>query len=426
VEAENPVQQAANLPALRTQIYRKTLRHFFKPVDDLLFKDGAITEVLINGPSTIYYEKKGKLHLAPECKFENAEVLMAAVRNLAEYVNRRIDNVHLSMDARLPEPERFRVHVLIPPASRQGVCVSIRKFTRRELAGKSDDKRECPGCAVCKPAPPEQNQEPEYGTLPWYVEQGALSAEAREYLELMVEAQRNIIVSGGTSSGKTTLLNALSEAIPEQERIIVIEDSSELELRKPHTLYLEACPPQPDGKGGKTIRELFVDSLRMRPDRIVVGEVRRGEALDMIQSMLSGHDGALSTVHASAPRMALVRLETLCLMSDAKLPVYVARMQVGSAMHVVVQVQRFGDGQRRVRVISEVLGLRTAGQEQQYRLRDIFRFEQTGYDGERMRGELKRVLAPGKASRFAQDVRDLIINPREKIRHTATLWEPSN
>src|SRR5262249_46692738 len=163
---------------------------------------------------------------------------------------------------------------------------------------------------------------------------GSLSAEAAEFLALAVQLHRNLVIAGGTGTGKTSLLNALSAAIPADERIIVIEDSSELQLRQPHTLYLEAQPPRPDGRAHGSMRDLFVDSLRMRPDRIVVGEVRRGEALDLIQSMISGHAGALTTVHASTPRDALIRLETLSLMSDVSLPVYVARAQVASALHV--------------------------------------------------------------------------------------------
>src|SRR5262249_27162948 len=268
-------------------------------------------------------------------------------------------------------PERFRVHVIVPPTSRQGPCVSIRKFRRANT------------------------------TIDWLIEQGSFDETAAEYLRLMVKAHRNLIVSGGTSSGKTSLLNALSEAIPEHERIIVIEDSSELQLQKPHTLYLEACPPRPDGKGAVTIRDLFVDSLRMRPDRIVVGEVRRGEALDMIQSMLSGHDGALSTVHASSPFLALVRLETLCLMNDAHLPAYRARMQVGSAIQLVVQVARFGDGQRRVRTISEVDGL---DEREKYRLRPLFEFRRHGQGPDR---RIAGTLEPtGQASLFAAEVRE--------------------
>jgi pilus assembly protein CpaF len=350
----------------RAEVYGKTLRYFFAPVADLLYEDESVTEVLINGPSRIYCERNGRLEKV-ERRFEDEEFLMAAVRNLAEYVRRRIDEDHHSMDARLPEPERFRVHVIIPPTSRQGVCVSIRKFSRNKT------------------------------TLPWLVERKTLTETACEYLSLLVKGHTNLIVSGGTGSGKTSLLNALSAAIPAHERIIVIEDSSELRLDQPHTLYLEARPPGPKGQGAVTIRDLFVDSLRMRPDRILVGEVRRGEALDLVQSMLSGHDGSLSTVHAGTPLLALVRLETLCLMNEVGLPVYVARTQVASAIQALVQLSRMSDGTRRVLTISEVLGL---DRNEKYRLRTIFRFIREGTDADgRIRGELRPT---GRRSRFAR------------------------
>lgn len=324
----------------RADVYRSTIRYFFAPVADLLYEDESVTEVLINGPDQIYCERRGKLEKVPR-RFADEHVLLAAVRNLAEYMDRRLDEHHHSMDARLPEPEKFRVHVIIPPASRQGVCVSIRKFKRSDT------------------------------TLKWLVSNQSVSEAAAEYLERMVKSHRNVVVSGGTGSGKTSLLNALSAAIPDHERVVVIEDSSELRLNQEHTVYLEARPAGPDGKGAVTIRDLFVDSLRMRPDRILVGEVRRGEALDLIQSMLSGHDGSLTTVHASSPQLALVRLETLCLMNDVGLPVYVARTQVASAVHVIAQVARLADGSRKVVAISELRGL---GKGQRYRMRPVFQY----------------------------------------------------
>jgi pilus assembly protein CpaF len=355
---------------MRSEIYGKTLRFFLAPVADLLYEDESVTEVLINGPTNIYCERGGRLERV-ERSFADEQVLMAAVRNLAEYVHRRIDDEHHSMDARLPEPDRFRVHVIIPPVSRQGPCISIRKFRRSNTS------------------------------LEWLIEKGALDEDTAAYLRLMVRAHRNLIVSGGTGAGKTSLLNALSAALEPRERILVIEDSSELQLQQPHVLYLEARPPKPDGKGGVTIRDLFVDSLRMRPDRIIVGEVRRGEALDMIQSMLTGHDGAMSTVHASNPLLALVRLETLCLMSDTHLPVYVARAQVASAIQVIVQVNRFADGSRRISAVSEVEGL---DDNEKYRVRDLYRFQVEGRDADgRIHG---RLHATGRRSRFSRLVRE--------------------
>jgi pilus assembly protein CpaF len=320
----------------RADVFRATLRYFFAPVADLLYDDESVSEVVINGPDQIYCERAGRLERV-ERRFASEHVLLAGVRNLAQYVDRPLDDNHHRLEARLPAPEQFRVHVVLPPASRQGVCVSIRKFRRAPL------------------------------TLAHLVETGSLSPMAAEYLTLMVQSHRNVIVAGGTGSGKTSLLNALSAVISERERIIVIEDASELRLQQPHTVYLEARPAA-DGKA-VTIRDLFVDSLRMRPDRILVGEVRRGEALDLVQSMLSGHDGALSTVHASSPMLALVRLETLCLMSDVALPVYVARTQVASAVQVIVQIARCADGARRVVAIAEVNGLDKG---ERYRVRTLF------------------------------------------------------
>jgi pilus assembly protein CpaF len=364
---------------LREQIYQKTLRHFFQPVEDLLFEKPEVTEVLINGPDRIYCESGGKLHLTNR-RFDSEESLEMAVRNLAEYVGRRLDENNHSMDARLPPPEGFRVHAIIPPASRAGICLSIRKF------GKKNET-----------------------TLDWLVGNGSLTPEVAEYLRLMVACHRNIVVSGGTGSGKTSLLNALSFAIDERERIVVIEDSSELRLAQEHTVYLEAKQPGPDGKGGVTIRNLFVDSLRMRPDRIIVGEVRRGEALDLIQSMLSGHDGALTTVHASNPLLALVRLETLCLMSDVALPVYVARAQVAHAIQVVVQIARMKDGSRRVTGISEGAGLAKG---ERYRMRKIFELK-PGSQGQQL-------AWTGKISRFSADVLDQTKSSDREL--SAAVW----
>jgi pilus assembly protein CpaF len=371
----------------RAAVYRATLRHFFAPVADLLYDDESVTEVLINGPDRIYFERNGRLH-ATDRRFESAAALDAAVRNLAEYVHRRLDDRHHSMDARLPEPEKFRVHAVIPPASRQGVCVSIRKFFRANT------------------------------TLDWLIDGGSLTPEAAEYLGVMVKAKRNLIVSGGTGSGKTSLLNALSATIPADERIVVIEDTAELRLLQPHAVYLEARPADPKGHGAVTIRDLFVDSLRMRPDRIIVGEVRRGEALDLVQSMLSGHDGALGTVHASSPAHALSRLETLCLMNDVGLPVHVARAQVADAIHVVVQVARLADNTRRVVQIAEVAGM---GKKQPYRVRPVYDFRIAGRDADgRVLGGLEWT---GRPSRYRRDV-EMSGPASAAVQQTARLFTP--
>jgi pilus assembly protein CpaF len=338
------------------------------PIQPLL-DDPTVSEVLINGHDTIYFERGGKLHRS-DMAFPDDASLMAAVRNIAEYVNRVIDEDHHSMDARLPDGSR--VHVIIPPSSRGGTHVSIRKFQKSTL------------------------------NLESLVERGSLTEEAAEFLRIVVIIHKNTIISGGTGTGKTSMLNALSASIPEHERIVVIEDSSELQLHQPHTVYLEAQPPRPDGGGAVYIRDLFVDSLRMRPDRIVVGEVRRGEALDMIQSMLSGHAGALTTAHANTPVDAMIRLETMCLMSGMELPVHVARRQVASAVHVVIQLRRYDDGSRRVQSISEILGLDESGM---YRVQPLYEFRARGRDAD---GRLLGRLEPtGGVASFAAEPYEL-------------------
>lgn len=329
------------------QIYEVTTRRFLAPIQSLL-DDPTVSEIMVNGPRSIYFERQGKIHRS-ECKFADEQSLLAAARNIAEFVNRRVDVDHHSLDGRLPDGSR--VHIIIPPASRVGVCLTIRRFQKSTFQLSS------------------------------LVERGSMSPEAMEFLQLAVLLHKSILISGGTGSGKTSLLNALSASIPETERIIVIEDTSELQLSQHHTVYLEAQPARPDGGGGVTIRDLFVDSLRMRPDRIVVGEVRRGEALDLVQSMISGHTGALATVHANSPRESAVRLETLCLMSDVSLPVHVARMQTASALQLVVQIARLSDGSRRLQAISECLGLDA---QNNYIFRELYRFQARGRNAEGM------------------------------------------
>jgi len=345
-------------------IYAVTTEHFLGPVGHLL-ADDSVSEVLINGHDRVFFERKGTLQLA-DVRFANEAALLAAARNIAEYVNRELDDDHHSVDARLPNGSR--VHIIIPPASRQGVCISIRKFKKSTF----DIER--------------------------LVEWGSLSAVAAEFLKICIKLHKNIVIAGGTGTGKTSMLNALSSAIPPNERIIVIEDSSELQLNLPHTVYLEAQPGRISGSGRITIRDLFVDSLRMRPDRIIVGEIRRGEALDLVQSMISGHAGAMTTVHASSPFDAAVRLETLSLMSDVALPLYVARSQVASALDLVVQISRLHDGTRRVKSISESLGL---DKDNQYQFRDLFTLQTSGVDAEgRVVGQLN---ATGVIPSFAAE-----------------------
>jgi len=358
------------------EIYAETVRHFLAPVLPLL-DDPSVTEILINGYRTVYFERDGRLNRS-EMAFPTAALLMAAARNIAEYTGRSIDDDNHSMDARLPDGSR--VHVIVPPSSRNGCCISIRKFKQSTF------------------------------NLASLVQSGSMSAEVKEFLSLCVLLHKNMVIAGGTGSGKTSLLNALSAEIPDHERIVVIEDSSELQLHQPHTVYLEAQPSRPDGTGRVTIRDLFVDSLRMRPDRIVVGEIRRGEALDLVQSMISGHSGALTTVHATTAYDAAIRLETLSMMSDVALPVHVARMQVASAIHLVVQISRFLDGSRKLRAISECLGLDDKGN---YRFQDLYRFEARGTDADgRLLGETQPT---GVTPTFADEAVQMGYQDRVKL-----------
>ena len=317
-------------------IYERTLAHFLEPIGGFL-ADDAISEILINGPDEIFVERGGKLERT-DAAFVDAPALEAAIRNVAQFAGKRLVPDVPSIEARLPDGSR--VHIVQPPAARRGLCVSIRKFSKNKM------------------------------NVDGLVERGALTAEAAEFLGVCVALAKNLIVSGGTGSGKTTLLNCLSGFIDPAERIIVLEDSSELQLPQPHVVPFEAQAPDRHGRGGMTIRDLFRASLRMRPDRVLVGECRGAEALDMIQAMTSGHSGSLSTLHANTPADALGRLETMALMADVELPLHALRSQVASAVDVVVQISRFGDGSRALTHISEVGPLDDDGR---YRVVDLYR-----------------------------------------------------
>lgn len=329
----------------RSDIFEQTIEFFLRPIAGYLAGQfGDVSEVVVNGPNEVFVEIGGRLAKAEGCRFENEESLRAAALNVAEYSGRRLGVDNHSMDGRLPDGSR--VHVIIPPAARNGTCLSIRRFLGATF------------------------------NLSGLVDRNSLSPAAAEYLQTIIKLRRNTIVSGGTSSGKTSLLNALSTEIADHERVVVIEDTNELQLDpSKHVVYLEAQPAGPDGRGKITIQDLFVDSLRMRPDRIVVGEVRRGEALDLLQAMVSGHAGALATVHAEAAAECLTRLEILAMMSGLDLPQEVARRLTSMAVHVVVQALRMPDGSRGVTSIDEVMGL---GPDGFYELRSIFSRRSSG------------------------------------------------
>lgn len=367
----------------RAAIYETSIRYFLAPIVTFL-DDESVTEVMVNGADQVYIERAGRIEPTP-VRFRNEDALRSAVNNLAQSVGREINEDHPILDARLADGSR--VHAIIPPSSRGGTCLTIRKFSRTPL------------------------------TMSDLVRFGSLSEAAQEFLEICVRLRKNILISGGTGSGKTSLLGALSRAIPEEERIIVLEDTTELRLHQRHCLYMEVQPATHERRAGLDIRQLFRASLRMRPDRIIVGEVRGGEALDLIQSMISGHDGSLSTVHASSAYDALVRLETLSLMSDVELPVYVARAQVASAIDLIVQLTRSTeDGSRRVTRITEARGL---GADNRYQICDIFAAQLTPEAS--TRGFRVRLTPTGEAPSFRRDLFEQGMQSR--VRLTGSLWE---
>jgi len=317
------------------RVFQQTLTAFLSPVTPFL-DDPSVTEVMINGPNEVYIERAGRLELT-QARFDGAHALGAAVRNLAQYAGRYVSEDSPILEAHLPDGSR--VEAVLPPAAPDGPFVSIRRFFRQALS------------------------------MDTLVGWGSLSQEAATALAGLVACKQNIIVAGGTGSGKTSFLNVLSAFVDPGERIIVIEDSRELQLVQPHVVQFESRPPDDEDRGQVSARDLFRASLRMRPDRIVMGEIRGGEAIDLVQAMISGHGGCLSTLHATYPIDALNRLETMALMSDVSLPLSALRAQVASAIHFVVQTARLQDGSRCVTHVTEVLG---HDPRDGYELRDLF------------------------------------------------------
>ena len=310
---------------------------FLAPVKEYL-ADDKVSEILINGPSQIYIERSGKLE-ETGASFASEAQLKAAAVNIAKSVDRQLDEMHPDLDARLPDGSR--VHATIPPISRCGTILSIRKFKKEML---TMEKLE------------------EYGSVP---PDGVL------LLNAIVKLRKNVIVSGGTSSGKTSVLNALSGLIPAKDRILVLEDASELQLQQKHCVYFETRKPDKNGQGEFSIRDLVIASLRLRPDRLVIGEIRGGEALDLLQAMNTGHSGSMSTIHANSPIDALSRMETCALMSGVNLPLSAIRMQVASAINCIVHTMRLPDGSRKIVEIAEVLPLENG----EYRLRTLLEWK---------------------------------------------------
>ncbi|MBP1467587.1 CpaF family protein [Candidatus Chloroploca sp. M-50] len=332
----------------------------FGPIQQLL-NDDSISEVMVNGPHRVYVEQKGKVKLT-SVNFASEEHVLKVIDRIIRPLGRRVDRKWPMVDARLPDGSR--VNAIIPPCSIDGSTVTIRKFAKNKL--KIDD----------------------------LIRYGSLTVEMAEFLRACVVSRLNIVVSGGTGSGKTTLLNVLSNFIPEDERIVTIEDSAELQLAQDHVVRLEAKPAEVDGSGRVQIRDLVINSLRMRPERVVIGECRGGETLDMLQAMNTGHDGSLTTLHANAPRDALARMETMSMMAGMDLPLRVIREQIASAIDIIVQQTRLDDGQRKISYITEVQGM----EGDTVVLQDIFKLEMLGKSPE---GKIETEMRPtGVRPRF--------------------------
>lgn len=325
------------MSAIPQEVFNSALEYFLQPIEGLL-ADESVREIMINGIGQIFIEKKGLLEKS-NITFSDNDQLMAAVRNIAQYVGHYIRPGTARFDARLPQGHR--VHVVLPPVCRQGISVTIRKHTKSAFG------------------------------LDELVRLGSINEDAKEFLRTCMEREKNMVISGGTGTGKTTFINALSALIPPGERIITIEDAAELQLEQEHVVSLEARAPDRKGEGGVSIRDLLHSSLRMRPDRIIVGECRGGEALDLLQAMNTGHGGSMSTLHANSPIESLRRLETLALFSGEEIPLRFLRAQVASAIDIVVQLQRLR-AKRTVQSIAEVLPLTDAGE---YAVREIYTYD---------------------------------------------------
>jgi pilus assembly protein CpaF len=337
----------------------------FGPIEPLL-KDNSIGEIMVNGPKLVYIERHGRLEKT-NIQFQNDEHVMRVIDRIVAPLGRRIDESSPYVDARLPDGSR--VNAIIPPLALNGPVITIRKFSKDPFM--ADD----------------------------LIRFGTLTPEMVTFLKACVEARLNIVVSGGTGSGKTTTLNVLSGWIPSDERIVTVENAAELQLRQEHVITLESRPANIEGRGEVTIRDLVINCLRMRPDRIVVGEVRGGEALDMLQAMNTGHDGSLTTLHANTPRDALTRLETMVLMAGMELPVKAIREQISSAVELVVQQSRLKDGSRKVTSITEIQGM----EGDVVVIQDIFVFEQTGVEGGKIVGRMKPTgIRPKFIEKFEQ------------------------
>lgn len=351
-----------NSASAREKVFQTTLDNYLDPVRAHRL-DPDVSEIMINGADEVYVERRGEI-VRTTARFEDAEELLALARNLAQYVNLRLDEHTARFDSRLPDGSR--VHVVMPRVSRRGMSIAIRQFSSASLS------------------------------LAGLVENRTLTPEVAEYLQLVVELRLNLVVSGGTGTGKTSFLNALSGCIPLDTRIVLIEDVSELRMQQPHVLRFEAAQADRRGRGAVSVRDLFHSALRMRPDRIVIGECRGGEALDLIQAMTSGHEGSMSTLHASKTADALRRLETMAMMAGVEIPLTPLRQQIASAIHVIVQLDRT-EGRRVVTAIAEVAS--ELDGDNDYQVSELFNLQRPPG------GHLALLLHTGRQSMFGRALR---------------------
>ncbi|MCA2979314.1 MAG: Flp pilus assembly complex ATPase component TadA [Myxococcaceae bacterium] len=362
MDADQEIPEDIDREMLLTDVLNEALG--LGPLEAFL-ADDEISEIMVNHANQLYIEKKGKLILSDKI-FSSNQAVLGVIERIVAPIGRRIDESSPMVDARLKDGSR--VNAIIPPLALKGPCITIRKFKRDAL--RIED----------------------------LIKFKTVTPQMAEFIEMCVKAKRNIVISGGTGSGKTTTLNVVSSFIPEDERIITVEDAAELQLRQEHWVQLESRPPNLEGKGAITIRDLVKNCLRMRPERIVVGECRSGEALDMLQAMNTGHDGSLTTLHANTPRDALARMETLVLMAGMDLPVKAIREQIASAVHMIIQQTRFNDGTRKIAYITEISGMEV----DIITLQDIFYFKQEGFTEEgRVRG---RYVATGFVPKFYDEL----------------------
>ena len=339
-----------------SDVFTSSIDNFLEPIADLL-EDESISEVMINGPKEVFVERKGKIHKVPN-QFTDEDNLVAAINNIAQSVGRVIDHENPTLDARLPPPRNYRIHAVIPPCARNGTTIAIRKTTKVQM------------------------------TLKDYIRFQTITPDAAQFLDLSVFLGKNCLISGGTGSGKTTLLGLLAGRIPKGQRIIVIEDASELSIEYEHVVFFETKMADEQGNGEVTIRDLLKSSLRLRPDRIIVGEVRGAEALELISAMNTGHKGCFGTIHSNSPEDALIRLEALAMGADAKISERALNQQIGSAIDLIVQISRFSDGRRRIQSIAEVLHYDPKGF---YNLKTLYEIKKMTKTAD---GELKGQLEP--------------------------------